>query len=228
MLIGGLQKTSLIDYPEKLAAIIFTCGCNFRCNFCYNIHLIENPEPIMTEDDVFEFLEKRKKYLDAVVIGGGEPTIQKDIIEFIKKIKEMGYLVKLDTNGAEPEVIEELIDRKLVDYIAMDIKAPLDLYREVVNVDIDKTKIKKSISLIMNSGVDYEFRTTVYPKLTKEHFKEILQLIQGAKKYYIQQYEPKTTLKKENLKPYDAKQIEEIADIAKQFVEKVEIRNVEG
>lgn len=227
MLIGGLQKTSLLDYPDKISTVIFTCGCNFRCNYCHNPHLIENPEEIMSGQELIEMLEKRKNYIEAVVITGGEPTIQKDLKDFIKKLKVMGFLVKLDTNGANPEITEELINNKLIDYIAMDIKAPLGLYKEITNSDIDEQKIKQSINLIMNSGIDYEFRTTVYPKLTTEHFKQILDMIRGAKRFFIQQYKPGTTLKKEQLKPYDTDKLKELLNLAKDFVEHTALRGVD-
>jgi len=226
MLIGGLQKTSLMDYPDKISTIIFTPGCNFRCCYCHNPHLIENPEAVISEEKVFAFLKEREKFIDAVVISGGEPTIQKDLVNFIKRVREMGFLVKLDTNGAKPDVIEELIKNRLIDYIAMDIKGPLSRYKEITETDVDTEKIKKSIELIMSSGIDYEFRTTAYPKLSIDDFREMLEMIKGAKRFFIQQYEPKTTLKKEKLKPLEEKTLYEILDIAKQYVQQAGLRNV--
>ncbi|HRY62996.1 MAG TPA: anaerobic ribonucleoside-triphosphate reductase activating protein, partial [Patescibacteria group bacterium] len=136
MLIGGLQKTSLLDYPDKVSAIIFTIGCNFRCGFCYNSHLVTeiNQADIIPEEVIWQFLGSRRKKLDAVVITGGEPTLQSDLLEFIKKIKSLGYLVKLDTNGTNPSILKKIIKAHLVDYLAMDIKAPLPKYAKVVNV----------------------------------------------------------------------------------------------
>lgn len=162
MRIGGLQKFSFIDFPNKTAAIVFTQGCNFKCSYCHNPELVypdmyQLPIP---EEQVFAFLESRKNQLDAVVITGGEPTLQSDLIEFIKKVKAMGFLVKLDTNGSNPKVLEQIINQKLVDFIAMDIKAPFDKYNLVCCVPINIENIKTSIDLIKNSGIDFLFRTT--------------------------------------------------------------------
>lgn len=162
MRIGGLQKFSFIDFPNKTAAIVFTQGCNFKCSYCHNPELVypdmyQLPIP---EEQVFAFLESRKNQLDAVVITGGEPTLQSDLIEFIKKVKAMGFLVKLDTNGSNPKVLEQIINQKLVDFIAMDIKAPFDKYNLVCCVPINIENIKTSIELIKNSGIDFLFRTT--------------------------------------------------------------------
>ena len=191
MIIGGFQRFSLIDYPGKICAIIFTQGCNFRCPYCHNPELV-NPklfqEPI-DEDDIFRFLEMRKGKLDAVEITGGEPTLQPDLIEFMRKIKAMGFLIKLDTNGTNPEVVEKIIKNKLVDYIAMDVKAPLEKYEKVVRAKVDKQKIKETISLIMNSHIDYEFRTTIIKNiLTKEDIIDIAKTIKGSKLYVLQKF----------------------------------------
>ena len=191
MIIGGFQRFSLIDYPGKICAIIFTQGCNFRCPYCHNRELV-NPklfqEPI-DENDIFRFLEKRKGKLDAVEITGGEPTLQPDLIEFMRKIKAMGFLIKLDTNGTNPEVVEKIIKNKLVDYIAMDVKAPLEKYEKVVRAKVDKQKIKEAISLIMNSHIDYEFRTTIIKNiLTKEDIIDIAKTIKGSKLYVLQKF----------------------------------------
>lgn len=197
MIIGGFQKFSLIDYPGKICAIVFTQGCNFRCPYCHNPELVDpklflSPIP---EDEIFSFLEKRRGKLDAVEITGGEPTLQSDLIEFLEKIKNMGFLVKLDSNGTNPDVIEEAIKNKLVDYLAMDVKAPLEKYKEIIGVDVDTDKIKSNIRLIMNSGVDYEFRTTIVKSLlSKEDIIKIGELIKGAKLYILQKFIPSKTL----------------------------------
>lgn len=191
MKIGGLQKTTLLDYPGKVAAIVFTQGCSFRCFFCHNPELVI-PEQFgapLSEDDFFEFLKKRQGLLDGIVITGGEPTIQPDILEFMKKIKALGFLIKLDTNGSRPEVLEQALKEKLVDYLAMDIKAPLERYKELVGVEIDAEKIKKSIGLVINSGLDYEFRSTLVPGFhTKDDVLKMAAMIKGAKKYYLQKF----------------------------------------
>ena len=188
--LAGLQKTTFIDYPEKIACIVFTQGCNFRCGYCHNPELFENKEPVLSVPAFFEFLNKRKGKLDGVVITGGEPTLHgKDLIEFIKEVKSLGFLVKLDTNGTHPDVLQELLNENLLDYIAMDIKAPLAKYRTITQTDIDTKIIKKSIDMIMNSGVDYEFRTTIVKsQLSVEDLRQIGELIQGAKRYYMQKF----------------------------------------
>lgn len=188
--LAGLQKTTFIDYPEKIACIVFTQGCNFRCGYCHNPELFENKEPVLSVPAFFEFLNKRKGKLDGVVITGGEPTLHgKDLIEFIKEVKSLGFLVKLDTNGTHPDVLQELLNKNLLDYIAMDIKAPLAKYKTITQTDIDTKIIKKSIDMIMNSGVDYEFRTTIVKsQLSVEDLRQIGELIQGAKRYYMQKF----------------------------------------
>lgn len=188
--LAGLQKTTFIDYPEKIACIVFTQGCNFRCGYCHNPELFENKEPVLSVPAFFEFLNKRKGKLDGVVITGGEPTLHgKDLIEFIKEVKSLGFLVKLDTNGTHPGVLQELLNENLLDYIAMDIKAPLAKYKTITQTDIDTKIIKKSIDMIMNSGVDYEFRTTIVKsQLSVEDLRQIGELIQGAKRYYMQKF----------------------------------------
>lgn len=188
--LAGLQKTTFIDYPEKIACIVFTQGCNFRCGYCHNPELFENKEPVLSVPAFFEFLNKRKGKLDGVVITGGEPTLHgKDLIEFIKEVKSLGFLVKLDTNGTHPDVLQELLNENLLDYIAMDIKAPLAKYKTITRTDIDTKIIKKSIDIIMNSGVDYEFRTTIVKsQLSVEDLRQIGELIQGAKRYYMQKF----------------------------------------
>jgi pyruvate formate lyase activating enzyme len=200
MLIGGFQKFSLIDYPGKICAIIFTQGCNFRCPYCYNVELVDPQKfgPPIPETEIFSFLEKRIGQLDAVEITGGEPTLQKDLLAFLEKIKEMGFLIKLDTNGSSPDVIREALKKKIVDYLAMDVKAPLEKYRMVTASKIDLTKIKESIQLIMESGLDYEFRTTIVESLlTNEDIIKIASLISGAKLYVLQKFVRTKTLKKE-------------------------------
>lgn len=221
MIIGGLQKTSLLDFPEKIAAIVFTVGCNFRCGYCHNPELINGGAKI---EDVFEFLKTRQGKLDGVVITGGEPCLQKDLPEFIKQVKELGFAVKLDTNGSFPEMLEKVLPD--LDYVAMDIKAPLEKYSQIVNVDVDTSKILKSIEILKNGGVDYEFRTTVVKsQLSFEDFEKIGQLIQGAPRYYLQKFVASKILDKslENEKTYSTEEFERIIDILKPYV-KAEVR----
>ena len=224
MEIGGLQKLSLIDYPGRLSCIIFTIGCNFRCSYCYNPSLVEGTCERIPQKEIFSFLRKRKGLLDGVIITGGEPTIHNDLPDFIQRIKKMGFLVGLETNGTNPRMIKKLISERLIDYIAMDVKAPLKKYKEIVNVEVDIDKIKESIDVIMNSGIEYEFRTTCYPLLTKDDFIKIFKLIKGAKKYGIQQFLNKNTLIETDLKPYPDKFLYELKKISEEYVEGVEVR----
>ncbi len=193
MIIGGFQKFSLVDYPEKLSAIVFTQGCNFLCPYCHNPELnsFGDRNILIKEQYIIDFLETRIGKIDAVVISGGEPTCQNDLIDFIKRIKCLGFLIKLDTNGSNPEIIEQLLTEKLIDYIAMDIKTSPEKYFRFSKDLLDFNKIKKSIQLIMQSNVDYEFRTTVVKDiLSIDDILKIGQMIKGAKKYYLQKFVP--------------------------------------
>jgi len=233
MKIGGLQKTTLIDYPGKIACTVFLFGCNFRCPFCYSSELvlpekIQN-QPQIPEEDFFQFLEEKKGYLDGVVVCGGEPTINADLEEFLAKIKKKGFLIKLDTNGSKPEVLKKLIDKKLIDYVAMDIKAPLkkDLYEKAIGIQIDIDKIKESINLLKNSSIDYEFRTTVVPTIHQlEDIIEIANELKPAKKYYLQNFRPEKTLDPNlvSVKPYKKEELEKIIREIKKFFEDCGIR----
>lgn len=231
MIISGLQKTTLIDYPGKMAAIIFTRGCNFRCHYCHNPGLVD-PEkyyPEIPESEILDFLEKRRGVLEGVVITGGEPLIHRDIEKFLRKVKNLDYAIKLDTNGTNPELLQDLIDKKLVDYLAMDIKHHLDRYGEVIDIEHDRKNIDRSIKIIMNSGLEYEFRTTILPKFFQlEDFHKIGALIKGAKKYYLQQFRPLMTL---DVKFYEeptftAIELEAFKKILDTYVDKCEIRGV--
>ncbi len=195
MLIGGFQKFSLIDYPGEISAIIFTSGCNFRCPYCHNPELVKMTAPIIAEIDILNFLKIRTGKLSAVSITGGEPTLQKNLAEFIGKIKRMGLLIKLDTNGSNPDMLEELIRNRLIDYVSMDIKAPIDLYAQVIHSPFSKKRIGKSIDIIMASPVRYEFRTTIVKSLlSKDDIVEIGKAISGASNYYLQKFVPSKTL----------------------------------
>ncbi len=198
MTLGGLQKLTLIDYPGKLAATVFTVGCNFSCPFCHNPELVDGQkikrQPRVSEKDFFKFLTSRQGKLEGVCITGGEPTIQPDLADFIRQIKALGFLVKLDTNGTNPNLVEKLLAEKLVDYIAMDIKTALEKYKEVVGRQVSLANIQRSVELTRQAP-DYEFRTTVLPALHTE--KDILSIgrwLQGTKKYYLQQFRPHKTL----------------------------------
>jgi pyruvate formate lyase activating enzyme len=198
MKIGGMQKVSLIDYPGLICATVFLQGCNFQCSYCHNPELV-NPElfqPCLSEKEVLDFLKERRGKLDGVTITGGEPTIQNDLTSFIKKIKKLGLAVKLDTNGSRPQVIQALLDEKLLDFIAMDIKGPLDKYESIVDAAVDCKEIEKSIKIILKSKIPHEFRTTIVPsQLASKDILKIAKLISGAKKYALQKFIPGKTLK---------------------------------
>lgn len=224
MRIGGLQKLSLIDYPGKLSCIVFTVGCNLRCPYCYNPDLVNGTCPIYPEETVFEFLENRRKLLDAVVITGGEPTLQPGLLGFSGRIKDMGLLVGLETNGTNPGVLQGLISKKLMDYVAMDIKAPLERYTEVTRAEVDTEKIRESIGVIMDSNVEYEFRTTCYPELEEKDFLQIFKLIEGAKKYALQQFSSEKTLADDVPEPYPTEFLSRVRDLGKDYFHEIELR----
>lgn len=192
MVIGGYQKLTLIDYPGKIATTVFTVGCSFRCPFCHNPELVNGSQLTANsglEKDFFKFLKTRRGKLEGVCITGGEPTIQPDLLDFIGKIKKLGYLVKLDTNGSRPDVVRKIISEKLVDFVAMDIKNHLKAYRKTTGELADIERIKLSVNMIMGGKVPYEFRTTAVPGIHKEEdFLKIAKWISGAKSYYLQQY----------------------------------------
>lgn len=201
MLIAGLQKLTLLDYPGKTACTLFTPGCNFRCPFCHNALLVTHRvENFISEDEFFSFLSKRKGILDGVCITGGEPTLQKDLIPFMERIKEMDFLLKLDTNGAKPDALKEILEKSLADYVAMDIKASLDRYAEAVGIDgFDVTAVLESIALLEKSDVPHELRTTVTKELHKEEdFEKILSLFSENTPYYLQQFKDSGNLIDEN------------------------------
>ncbi len=230
MIFKGLQKTTLLDYPGKMAATVFTFGCNFRCPFCQNIGLvIDDGTPVTPEQQILEYLESRKKWLDGICITGGEPTIHKDLADFMKKVKDMGLLVKLDSNGSNPEVLEHLIENKLVDYIAMDVKQIPEKYETAIGVKFDVQRILKSIEIIRNSDIDYEFRTTVVPRIhPKEDILKIAEMLKGSKKYFLQQFRPARTLDPEfeKEKAYTAEELKEIGERIKGYFGEFAIRGI--
>ena len=200
MKIGGLQKLTLIDYPGKIACTVFLAGCNYQCPWCHNPELVLSEEieksPRIPEKDFFNFLKLRKNLLEAVVVCGGEPCINKDLPEFCQKIKKLGYLVKLDTNGSNPKILKDLIDKKLVDYVAMDVKAPKEKYMEAIGLKKNFSNhllknVKESIDILKEGKIDYEFKTTMIPGLLgKEDIVKIVKWIGPAKRYYLQNFKP--------------------------------------
>lgn len=197
MNIGGLQKVSLIDYPGKISAIIFTQGCNFRCPYCHNPELVDPKlyKSCLFPKDILDFLEHRRGKLDAVTITGGEPTLQENLIPLIQKIRKMGFAVKLDSNGSRPDVLARLLKDKLLDFVALDIKAPRDKYQSVVNTPVDAAIVAESVRLVLKSKIPQEFRTTIVKSmLTPKDILAIAKEIAGAKRYALQRFQPAQTL----------------------------------
>ena len=230
MLITGFQKSTLLDYPGKVAALIFTYGCNLRCSYCHNPELVTLPcipSTIVKEEYILEYLKERKNLLDAVVITGGEPTIQSDLIPFIKNIKKLGYLFKLDTNGTNSKIVKDLLDLDIVDYWAMDVKYEKELYFQNLEEEIDYKEIVKSIELIKERGKDYEFRTTYVKGIhTINSAKGIGELIKGSKRYYIQNFRPGKTIDPslDFSNSFTEKELKQIKNIALKYINDVQIR----
>lgn len=231
MLVGGLQKFSLIDYPGKITAIVFTHGCNLRCPYCHNPELVlpeQAPCPGFNETEIIQFMESRKGKLDAVCITGGEPTIHTGLRSFFKEIKELGFLTKLDTNGTNPKMIQELLDKGLLDYLAMDIKAPFERYHEVTRSNVDINAIKQSLAILANSNIPYELRITVVKDfVTLQDVKRIGAQIHGAPLGVIQNFSPTKCLDKQFLQkvPYSANELEQMRIELSKHLAKVLIRN---
>ncbi len=197
MIIGGFQKFSLLEYPGKIGTVLFTQGCNFRCSYCHNPSLVdpERYEPVISEESIMNFLELRKGKLEAVTISGGEPTIQPDLVDFIYKIRQLGYSIKLDTNGSNPSVLKQLVKENMVDYWAMDIKAPLSLYSTICGCSVNEKAILESMDIIRNSQKEWEFRTTYFNQvLNWNDILEIQTLLRNGDKYYLQQCNYEDTL----------------------------------
>jgi len=231
MKIAGIQKLTLIDFPGKLACTVFLMGCNFRCPWCYNPELVL-PQKIkkqsyIPEKEFFNFLKERKGFLEGVVLCGGEPTINKKLSQFCKKIKNFGFLVKIDTNGSNPKVLKNLIDKQLIDYVAMDVKAPKEKYNELTGVKVNIKKIQKSINILKESKINYEFRTTLVPKLlSKEDILKIAKWIGPARRYVLQNFLPKRTIdsKFEKIKPFSLEYLLKIQKLISPFFENCQIR----
>jgi pyruvate formate lyase activating enzyme len=242
MQIRGWVKTSLIDYPGKIATVIFTGGCNFRCPYCQNSELVLHPESLpelglssrrRTETidpaNIFQALAQRRGLIDGMVITGGEPTLQDSLQDFLQKAKELGLAVKLDTNGYRPQVLKDLLGRELLDYVAMDIKASPAKYPLAAGVPVDLRRIEESVKLILSSGVEHEFRTTVVPGIVApEDVEEMVELIAGAGKYILQQFRPQGTLDPHygEIVPHPAQTLLEMAKAAERWVGEVEVRGL--
>lgn len=226
MQILGLEKLSLVDYNSYACAVIFTGGCNFRCPFCHNSGLVENSVEKINVEDVMDFLNKRYGLLEAVCISGGEPTLQPGLVDFIKQIKQIGYKIKLDTNGTNPKVLKELIDNKLIDYVAMDIKNCFDKYKITAGIDnIELNDIKSSINILKKSIIDYEFRTTLVGELhDSESIEKMAKELDGAKRLYLQRFVNAETCFNRNLTSVAISQATKWKNILEKNIEQVSLR----
>ena len=229
MNIQGLQKMTLLDFPGQVACTVFLGGCDFRCPFCHNFELVRGPLPdSMDEQDFFAFLDKRHGLIDGVAITGGEPCLHPDLPEFIGRIRQAGFLVKLDTNGYHPAMLARLIEAKQLDYVAMDVKNSPGKYARTAGLaHVDLARIGESIGLLMESGIDYEFRTTVVAELHESgDFAEIGEWIAGAKRYFLQAFVEKDTVPDRTLSSPSLETMVEYRETAAQFVKRVEIRGI--
>ncbi len=231
--IKGFNPHTFIDWEGKLACVIYLPGCNFKCPFCHSSALVTDPESLDTVDYGYikKFFCQRRDWIDGVIIGGGEPTLHKNLPALLADIKGEGLLTKLDTNGTNPLLLKRLIDEKLLDCVAMDIKAPLDtrMYSDITDSDADVVAIKQSIDVLMNADIDHEFRTTVVPYfLQRKDILAIAQTIKGAKRYVLQQFSPKDTLAESmrDVKPYSADVLKQFSQLANEFVKNCSVRGI--
>ncbi|KKM11412.1 hypothetical protein SY88_08830 [Clostridiales bacterium PH28_bin88] len=229
MVIRGMHKVSLVDFPGNICATVFVSGCNMRCPYCHNPELVLEPEnlPRISGEEVLAFLVKRKGLMDGVCITGGEPTLHKEIGTFAGQVKELGFKVKLDTNGSNPRVLSQLLKRDLLDYVAMDIKAAPGRYREVTRTPVNLEDIRSSIHLLVTGDIRYEFRTTVAPGLINDE--EVLSIagwLAGAQKYVLQQYRPGTVLDVtfSGRRPYEISRLKNMAEKVAGYFASVEVR----
>lgn len=229
MNIHGLQKMTLLDFPGKVACTVFLGGCEFRCPYCHNSELLDMNAPALMDDtELFKFLEGRKGLLDGVAITGGEPLLRKDIVEFIKHIREMGFLVKLDTNGNHPDKLREILETGLVEYVAMDVKNSKERYGETIGLPVfNVNRVDKSIQILLSGKVEYEFRTTVVKEFhDAASFEGIAEWIKGADNYYLQGFVDRETVMYSGLGAYSKEEMETFQDIVKPHVKHIEIRGL--
>lgn len=230
MLLKGLQKLTLLDFPGKMACTVFSGGCNFRCPFCHNASLVigerVSESATLPPEEFFAFLEKRKNILEGVCVSGGEPTLAPDVIPFLKRIKDMGYLVKLDTNGYRPDVLKSAVTAGLVDYVAMDIKNSRERYGETVGIkDFDISPILESVDFLMSGSVDFEFRTTLVRELhSEDDIRAIGAWLAGGEKYFIQSFKDSGDLIQEGFSGYDEKETEYLFNLLKAYVPNAQTR----
>lgn len=230
MIIHGLNKTTLLDFPGHLAATVFFGGCNFRCPFCHNASLVLNPkaQPTIPEEDFFSFLSKRKNILEGVCITGGEPTLMPDLEDFIRKIKDYGLLVKLDTNGYRPEVLKDLINKDIIDYVAMDIKSSPENYNAACGAIIDMSRIKESVEFLKSGIVPYEFRTTIVKELhSEDDIIKIGQWLCGSENYFLQCYKDSGDIISEGLSAHDSSTLKKFQTILEKTIKTVQIRGLD-
>ncbi len=230
MKIAGFQKLTLLDYPGKLGCILFTHGCNFACPFCHNSFLVQNPEQVCeyNMEEIFAFLKKRQGILEGVCLSGGEPLLHGELPGFIRQIKDLGYPVKLDTNGSMPEKLKKIVKAGLVDYVAMDIKNTFEKYPQTSGCEnVNTDNIKESICFLLEGTVDYEFRTTVVNEFhTPQDIEKISELIAGADKYYLQNFVDSGNILGNNLHPVDDDTLREMERLAKKNVKTAQIRGL--
>ena len=225
MKISGIQKLTLLDFPGKVACTVFTPGCNLRCPFCHNATLVFSCTDEIGEESVLSFLKKRVGVLDGVCVTGGEPLLQKDIAAFLRKVKALGYLVKLDTNGTFPDRLQPLLEERLVDYVAMDIKASPENYDNATGVATDLDKVRRSVELLKESGVEHEFRTTTVKGIhTAADFEAIAQWLSGEKCFFIQQYRVADDMIGEPFESFTKEELESFAAIVAKTVAEVAVR----
>lgn len=230
MKIHGLQKMTLLDFPGRVACTVFMGFCDMRCPFCHNFELVDGSAPaVMTSDELFSFLSKRKGLLDGVAVTGGEPCLNAELPDLLRKIREMGFQTKLDTNGNHPEMLKQILDEGLVDYVAMDVKNCRAKYAETIGLArFDTKNIEKSIELLKNSDIDYEFRTTVVHEFHEDaDFEEIGQMIAGAKHYFLQCFTDRDSVPFGNLHAPSAEDLERYAEIVRKYVTDTQIRGVD-
>ena len=228
MIISGLLKTTLLDYPSHVAATVFLGGCNLRCPFCHNSSFLEHPAEEYTLEELFSFLRKRQGILDGVCISGGEPSLNPELPEFIKEIKSLGYLIKLDTNGTNPDMLKNLIENCLLDYVAMDVKSSFNEYEKCCGCSVNLPAISRSVSLLMEGRVPYEFRTTITEELhTAAAMKSMGEMLQGAEQLFLQSFVDSDGVAVKNLHAPSIEQLKEYKEILQHYISNVFIRGVE-
>ena len=230
MIIHGIQKMTLVDFPGKVGTILFTGSCNFRCPFCQNAALVLHPdsEPAIPDDEIFSYLRKRKGMIDGVVITGGEPTLQRDLLEYMRRIKDLGYAVKLDTNGYRPDVLRAAVEGGYADYVAMDVKNSLESYAMTCGVeDFDTSCVEETISFLKEGRVAYEFRTTVTRETHSEkNFISLASLLEGAEAYYLQNFVPNENTIVKGFSPMSYEELNNYMGILRKTIGNVQLRNI--